>query len=227
MELIGTGGASRRTPPGEDAAGVPQPRESRLGRVLLDLLDEAVMVLDVRGRVAYRNAAAKALLASDAGLSLVRGIDRNWRLCDATVLDAIRQVTGFGARGRCGQRTVVIPSHDCGARLVLHIQRCPPTRSLSGPHAVVRIHDPLASGDGGLEAGVLRQSFDLTEVEAEVAMALAQGMNPAEISRQRGVSRTTTAFHLRNLFAKTGTRRQPELVRVLLAHAVAASPSRG
>lgn len=229
MEMIGPGSASMRASSPEGARGSQQgvPAESRLGRVLLDLLDEAVMVLDVRGRVAYQNAAAQGLLASDVGLAPVRGIDREWRLCNAAVLDAIRQVTGFGGHVGCRQRTVVIPSPDCGARLVLHVQPCPPTRNLSGPHAVVRIHDPLAAGDGGLEAGVLRESFELTAVEAEVALALAQGLSPTEISQRRGVSRTTTAFHLRNLFAKTGTRRQPELVRVLLAHAVAGSPSRG
>lgn len=228
MEMTGTGPASRGASSlGDGCGSQPGPAgESRLGRVLLDLLEEAVLVLDVRGRIAYRNAAAQALLASDVGLAPVRGIDREWRLCHATVLDAVRQVTGFSGRAGCAQRVVVIPADDCGARLVLQVQLCPPTRSLSGPHAVVRIHDPLASCDGALEAAVLRESFDLTAVEAEVGLALARGLSPAEISRQRAVSRTTTAFHLRNLFAKTRTRRQPELVRVLLAHAVASGPSR-
>lgn len=223
MKMMETG-ASRRASSLDDvrrSCRVP-PGEPRLGRVLLDLLDEAVMVLDLQGRIVYCNASADEILAGRPGLTLVRGLDRQWRLCDAIVLEAVHEVTGLGCGRRPQRRVVVLPSGNGVARLVLQVCPCPPARGLSGPHVVVRLHEPCAIGTEAIDATVMRESFDLTAVEAEVALALAQGRSPAEISRQRGVSRTTTAFHLRNLFAKTGARRQPELVRVLLGHAVAA-----
>ena len=46
-------------------------------------------------------------------------------------------------------------------------------------------------------------------------MALTQGKALATIAGDLNVSRTTIAFHMRNLFQKTGTRRQAGLVAYL------------
>ena len=48
------------------------------------------------------------------------------------------------------------------------------------------------------------------------AMALVDGTPPPLIARDFQVSRTTVAFHIRNIFHKTGTNRQAALVSVLL-----------
>lgn len=69
-----------------------------------------------------------------------------------------------------------------------------------------------AGGDGVAFSPV----FDLTPTEARVARALTQGMSRAQIAADFDISRTTVAFHMRNIFQKTGTRRQAELVALLL-----------
>lgn len=59
--------------------------------------------------------------------------------------------------------------------------------------------------------------FGLTRSEARVARLLALGRRSEEIADALFVSNTTVAFHLRNLFQKTGASRQSDLVALILA----------
>lgn len=63
---------------------------------------------------------------------------------------------------------------------------------------------------------MLAESFGLTPTEMRLAEALTQGRKLAHIAADFAVSRSTIAFHMRNIFQKTGTGRQAELVALLL-----------
>lgn len=63
----------------------------------------------------------------------------------------------------------------------------------------------------------LRELYGLTAAEAALAAVLASGESLAEAAKTLRIGRETARFHLRNVFAKTGTRRQPALVRLILA----------
>lgn len=65
----------------------------------------------------------------------------------------------------------------------------------------------------------IAQRFSLTPAETQVASLLVDGRTKQQMCVQLQVSASTMAFHLRNLFSKTGTRRQAELVAVLLSTA--------
>lgn len=62
----------------------------------------------------------------------------------------------------------------------------------------------------------LHDLFELTPTEARVAWAFAHGMRSEQIATAFGISLTTVAFHKRNLFQKTQTNRQADLVALLL-----------
>ena len=62
----------------------------------------------------------------------------------------------------------------------------------------------------------LRAAFDLTPSEAEVCILLAQGLTIQEITTRRKVEITTTRSLLKRALAKTGTRRQAELVKLIM-----------
>ncbi len=62
---------------------------------------------------------------------------------------------------------------------------------------------------------ILRTVLDVTATEAKVALLLSEGQKPNEIATSMGVSITTTRTHLKNLFAKTGTRDQTALVGMI------------
>jgi DNA-binding NarL/FixJ family response regulator len=63
----------------------------------------------------------------------------------------------------------------------------------------------------------LRLLFGLTRTEARVALLLAKGLRTEEVAGELGVSNSTVAFHLRNLFSKTGVTRQTDIVALVLA----------
>src|SRR5690606_8199305 len=63
---------------------------------------------------------------------------------------------------------------------------------------------------------LLAAIFGFTPTESLVATALAKGERPAEISVSLNIAQTTVAFHMRNIFQKTGVSRQASLVVLLL-----------
>ncbi|MBV9078260.1 MAG: helix-turn-helix transcriptional regulator, partial [Methylobacteriaceae bacterium] len=59
--------------------------------------------------------------------------------------------------------------------------------------------------------------FSLTGAEAAVALDLLSGEGLKASARRLGISLETARTHLRHIFAKTGARRQAELVRLILS----------
>lgn len=57
--------------------------------------------------------------------------------------------------------------------------------------------------------------FGLTPSESELALALWNGMQPADFAARRGVEITTVRTQLKSLLAKTGCRRQSEVVALV------------
>jgi DNA-binding CsgD family transcriptional regulator len=64
---------------------------------------------------------------------------------------------------------------------------------------------------------VLTGLFDLTPAEAKFAAALASGLSVREAARAVGITESSARTYLTRIFAKTGTRRQAELVSLLAA----------
>ena len=89
--------------------------------------------------------------------------------------------------------------------------------------AIVMIIDPDEHRTPG--AIVLRNAFGLTSAEAEVALMLARGEDVDEIALRRGVSQGTARQQLKSIFTKTSTRRQAELVALVMRLSPALDPN--
>lgn len=92
------------------------------------------------------------------------------------------------------------------------------------PHAASppRLPDDVARAAdlAGLpEVARLRAEFGLTKAEARLALHLAEGSSLASAAQAVGVKLTTIRSQLQQIFAKTGTSRQSELVAMLLSRA--------
>jgi DNA-binding NarL/FixJ family response regulator len=59
--------------------------------------------------------------------------------------------------------------------------------------------------------------YNLTPSETRVALMLIDGKRLDQIAEELEVAQTTVVFHLKNLFRKTETNRQADLIRVLLS----------
>ena len=66
---------------------------------------------------------------------------------------------------------------------------------------------------------LLQTFYDLTPAEAELVVLLAEGVSLEEAAKRRGVTINTVRSQLKNVFAKTDTNRQGELIRLVLTGA--------
>jgi DNA-binding CsgD family transcriptional regulator len=179
-------------------------------------LDCGAILLDWRGRVLRLGAMAEFLMCAAL---MVRG-DGALRARDGESDVALQQLIGstigsaeFAAPGPPG----VVGIARTGAAPLL-ARAVPLPRSgvdrFKQARAVLLLAEQDAEGRPQLPD--LRQMFDLTNSEAATVAALVQGRNPREIAKMRRIGYTTVRTHLRSAFAKTGARRQAELVALVL-----------
>lgn len=76
-----------------------------------------------------------------------------------------------------------------------------------------------------LDAQVLATMFGLTGAELRVALMLAQGLSSEDMASRLGVQSNTVRGHIKQLLAKTHTRRQAQLVAWLWRSAAVVHPA--
>ncbi len=180
--------------------------------------DCGALLLDWRGRVTRVNTKAETLMGP--WLSIRNGAlaatDRN---CDSVLQRMIGIITAKLPRRDADPVDLVAVPRPPARPLVVHgaaLARSA-TDLFQQAKAVVWIVDPYSSPLPW--EPVLRQAFGCTNAEAAVAVALAQGRDVDEIAHMRGVSLGTIRAQIKGIFAKTNTRRQAELVALLLRFA--------
>jgi|DewCreStandDraft_4_1066084.scaffolds.fasta_scaffold24573_2 DNA-binding CsgD family transcriptional regulator/PAS domain-containing protein len=185
----------------------------------LDVLPHAVWVVRSNAVVEYANAAARALVSDQrCWVKAVGALDT--RLTAIGHLDhaALTAALG-GAQSSCGQ--VLVSALRDGERVRRAVLRVAPIvpgtpYALTWPHACALLILDLPSTQeiARLWLRHLAQRYRLTPRESAVLRELAAGGTPEEIAHAMAVSITTLRSHLASLFAKTGCRRQAELVRL-------------
>ena len=186
----------------------------------LDQLPWGVFFIDAhRNRLGANRHAQEILVAGD-GLT-ARGNTLRAELADETArLDRLLR----NVLDRAGQQepsisgTLSITRHS-GAHplnvvvVPLHIQA--EALDERGPIAAIFVTDPEAPLDGSIEQH-LRELYSLTAGEARLASWLLQGNSVDEAAAELGITKNTARAYLKRIYNKTGVRRQPELVRLLL-----------
>jgi DNA-binding CsgD family transcriptional regulator len=114
------------------------------------------------------------------------------------------------------QPAVIAITNERGERRFLHVV---PVTGLArdvflATAAVVVVIEPGRPRLASL-AGAIRQALGLTQREAQIAMLLAEGLSLPAIAERLHLGLGTLRNHLKSIFAKTGTRRQGELVALL------------
>lgn len=223
----GAGSFSR--PPAESRVGASEALASSLppaggvsaknpllaaGFEALDLLKIGVVVCDPSGRVLTANQTAEKILDDPDGLERSADGVLVTKLEGPCVLrDAIAQTAAPNSRDR-----VLAVRRPSGKRpFTLFLRAATGIAEDRAPDeaaVLIMIQDsalPLETAQAEL-----RQLYGLTAAEARLSKLLMEGVALEECCSQLGIRRTTARMHLRNIFAKTGVRRQGELVALLL-----------
>jgi DNA-binding CsgD family transcriptional regulator len=196
-------------------------------RRALDLAPTPVAVLDGSGRLVCASERAERMLVSDHGLRLEHGRLTTLRPASAASISAalvgVVKLADGPRRGQSGETPPAPPVVEVlrEARPALRLIFLP-LRPSSGirkgaagtARVLVVFHDP--EDTVRLDPQLLARLHRLTPAEALLASALAEGLTPQEFAASRGTSEATVRTQLKRLLEKTGTHRQPDLVRVLL-----------
>lgn len=185
----------------------------------IDRLPTGLLLLDAKRRVVVQNSAAERIVAAGDGF----GVDRNGPAVDdarenATLQRRIADALEANVGAELSAAAFVSVSRPSGERsyAVMVTPLLAPPDGVEGQAVVaVFVADPSASVAAGAEA--LVELYQLTHSEAELVRLLAGGMSLEEAAERRGVSLNTARSHLKHAFAKTGTSRQGELVRLIIS----------
>ena len=188
------------------AAPTRSQRLAALGHCLLQRLETPLFVTDADGAVLEANPAASRRIERREGLWL----DAGGRL-------ALRQ----GGRWVPLSRWQAELMNDCELTLPIECEAGLPMQiTLRALHAadggaawllatIERM--PVARGDA------MRRRFRFTRTQARLAEMLCEGMRPTHAAQQMGVKISTVRTHVGQMYEKTGTHSQAQLVALLHA----------
>lgn len=181
----------------------------------LDFISLGIVMLDGAGCVLFANRAAHALANEMDGLSLGKRLSADEGLACSQLPKAIAVALSSDAGSAELPACASVPRHSGRRDLLALAFALERADDGSGPAAVVFISDPELRSR--VPDTILASLFGLTPAESHVATLLAEGKRADQIAEALSVSPTTVAFHIRNLFGKTGTGRQADLIALLLA----------
>lgn len=200
---------------------VHQRRRAEKFESLFERMRLGVALLQGGAAIVYLNRAARRLLSRGDGLIEQGGmLKARSRFAEP----ALARLIAAAARGRTGlEATLALPRRDRDDHYVVMASPYRPAPDgpddLAAPSmheagmVLLLIRDPEdMRGDSML---ALRRRFGLTAAEEALLGALATGRTLQEHCEQRGISINTGRFHLRALYAKTGTNGQGDLVRLV------------
>ena len=190
-----------------------------------DQLPHGVILLDETGRLLWANRLAEVLLSDGDGLGAHEGF-----LCaantgeNATLQVLIGNATATGSGREMGTGGGFALTRSFGRRPLSVLIAPLRTRGTSRvvprrPSAIAFVSDPDLEPRPPLQ--LLAQLYGLTGREAALLGLLLTGMDLREAADRMDVSFNTVRTHLRQIFDKTGTHRQAELVSLFLRSIVA------
>jgi DNA-binding CsgD family transcriptional regulator len=191
----------------------------QLGEDLLDRSSAAIFLLDSVGRVVFMNRAAKAVQALEDGLRLsAAGLRLTAAPEDEQLQALIGQAVIASRRATSAPAGVMRVSRPSGRRSyavwVVSLARVPSALTLFRPAVCVLVSDPERPLCPSPQH--LKTLFDMTEAEARLAVLLADGEPLRRAAGHLGITYGTARSRLTQLFEKTSTRSQGELIRLLL-----------
>jgi DNA-binding CsgD family transcriptional regulator/PAS domain-containing protein len=179
-------------------------------------IKSALVLLDAAGRVILVNAAANSMLNRGEGLCLSKSKLIARPSHESAKLNELIFKTIATAKGKGHFGGGVMPFPRRGKRPLQLLVSPLCSKSAANPGmAVVAVFLADPEQNRAVPTDVLRTLFGLSPAEARLALSVLEGNSLSETAELNRVSRETVKSQMSAVFAKTGTRRQGELVRLL------------
>lgn len=190
---------------------------------VMDRLPVGIVLLDRELRPVVTNRTADRILALDDGFSLGPDGLRVANARDDTVLQGLLTEFAEGKRSAADGESLMAVSRPSGKRafpLLIGMLADAAVGDVAEDAVISLIFGDPETGQG-ITPEVLASAYDLTAAESELVGMLAAGYSLTEAAENRGVSVNTVRTQLKHVFAKTETRRQGELIRLVLTGSAA------
>jgi DNA-binding CsgD family transcriptional regulator len=185
----------------------------------LDRLTVGVVLVDADLSIVHANAAGEEMLAARDPIISVNGrVTLGNRVGGAALDRAVADAAGnLSASGQIGIPATRASGEPCVIH-VLPLGTGELRRDVARGAVAALFIAPAEVGAVQLPRDALALLYDLTPAEARVFELVAQGKTQVEIGQALGVARSTVKSHLLSIFAKTGRKRQLDLVRLAERH---------
>lgn len=191
------------------------PTFQRLAR-MFNLITAGVILLDQNGQIQFANTSAQRLLFECID-PVTKSIFNIGKLLEFNGLfSLIRTALSASLNGQEHTEFLSIPRINEQRDLLVTICTLHDNRSDDDCSAAVALFISASGNNEPIPAKALESLFKLTPTEGRIAWAFAQGLRSEQIAERFDISLTTVAFHKRNIFQKTNTNRQADLIALLL-----------
>ncbi|MER9373897.1 helix-turn-helix transcriptional regulator [Mesorhizobium sp. M0491] len=187
-----------------------------LYRQALDHLAVPVVLTGANGAILHANGAAERMFSLQGPIFSRNGLLQVQNLAVArALLDAI--ASAASADASLGSRGIGLPISAPGqppaVAYILPLTEGTARAAFRPACAAVFVSTTTSSSP--LPEAVLATLFDLTPAEARVLLRIGSGLSASKSALALGVGENTLKTHLNRIFAKTGTRRQADLVKLV------------
>ncbi len=185
----------------------------------LDLIGVGVVLVDAKAAIIHANLAARLMLTAGSPIRSDRG---ELRTCVPETSAALRAAIAkaAGSEAAIGAAGIGIPApQTSGDPAFIHVLplMTGDVRSRIAPRASAALFITAGGSCQAPPAEAMAAVYDLSPAEIRVLERLIAGRTPAEIADDLGSALPTVRTHLSNIFAKTGTTGQADLIRLAAA----------
>lgn len=187
-------------------------RQADTFRNTIDGLAAAVLLVDAEGRLVHSNHAGTTMLGT--GTAITQGREGLLRLDRQGMRDLLPRPDELQPRSASIETAT-------GQRLVVHVLPLAGgmrTYAGLGGEAVAALFVQPALFNPPSIPETLARAFNLTPAELRVALATLSHDRVADVAETLGVAEPTVKTHLSRVFAKTDTKRQADIVKLVAAY---------
>jgi DNA-binding CsgD family transcriptional regulator len=184
----------------------------------LSCYDHVIFAVGPTGNVVFQSAAAETMLQEGSALRVVAGkLHLDTTEANDRLQHLIHGVAELGlVDGRAAGGAMQVPRQGKQPLdVVVSPLRSDDLLGYRKIAAVVTVNDVHRMP--ATRTHLMRSLFRLSPVELRVADMLLAGMETREVAEHMGISFETVRFHVKRVLAKTGSKRQTELVRRMMS----------
>lgn len=183
--------------------------QQKLLESVIDHISMGLLLIDEKGDVLWSSQTAERMIENSATMILH---NRQLRFLNSSVNLSFRDLLSHLTHQSSGFERHILVDNDERSN-ALEIMLTPFYNNGALPYALVYLKDAQAASM--IAPKEVQTLFALTPAEANIAVALADGLTLSEYAELKGISIGTARIQLKSVFSKMGINRQAELVRKL------------